>query len=84
MKYLLNKEHTVLYKPDLYLQLCLDRLLGLWNGQHQPSLMVKNEVTKPTGKAKQEEEEAELKDHQILKLDLVKGALRTDLILRLR
>jgi hypothetical protein len=46
--------------------------------------MVKNEVTNPTGKAKQEEEEAELKDHQILKLDIVKGALRTDLILRLR
>jgi predicted DNA repair protein MutK len=46
--------------------------------------MVKNEVVKPSEKAEQEEEEAELKDHQILRIDMVKGALRTDLILRLR
>jgi len=46
--------------------------------------VVKNEITKPSEKAKHEEEEAELKDHQILRLDIVKGALRTDLILRLR
>jgi hypothetical protein len=62
----------------------LDRLLGLWKGQHQPSLVVKNEVTKPSEKAEQEKEETELKDHEILRLDVVKGALRTDLILRLR
>jgi predicted DNA repair protein MutK len=46
--------------------------------------MVKTEVTKPNDKTEQEDEEAELKDHQILRLDIVKGALRTDLILRLR
>ncbi|XP_021927838.1 RNA polymerase II-associated protein 1 isoform X2 [Zootermopsis nevadensis] len=67
--------------PD---ELCLDCLLGLWNGQRQPSLMVTNVVMKPSDKAEQEEEEAELKDHQILRMDMVKGALRTDLILRLR
>lgn len=45
---------------------------------------MKSEVTKPSKKAEQEEEEAELKDYQILRLDIVKGALRTDLMLRLR
>jgi predicted DNA repair protein MutK len=46
--------------------------------------MVKKEVIKHGDRAEQEEEEAELKDHQILRMDMVKGALRTDLILRLR
>jgi hypothetical protein len=46
--------------------------------------MVQTEVTKPSEKAEREDEEAELKDHQIQRLDIVKGALRTDLILRLR
>jgi hypothetical protein len=46
--------------------------------------MVKTEVTEPSEKAERAKEEAELKDYQILRFDVVKGALRTDLILRLR
>jgi hypothetical protein len=46
--------------------------------------MVKTEVTKPSEKAEREKGEDELKDYQILRLDVIKGALRTDLILRLR
>jgi predicted DNA repair protein MutK len=46
--------------------------------------MVKAEMTKPSEKTEQDDQEAELKDYQILRLDVVKGALRTDLILRLR
>jgi hypothetical protein len=46
--------------------------------------MVKTEEMKPSEKAEWENEEAELKDYQILRLDVIKGALRTDLILRLR
>ncbi|PNF36178.1 RNA polymerase II-associated protein 1 [Cryptotermes secundus] len=78
---LLALRNLLFNHPD---ELCLDRLLGLWNGQYQPTLMVKTEVTKPSEKTEQGDEEAELKDHQILRLDIVKGALRTDLILRLR
>ncbi|XP_069684801.1 RNA polymerase II-associated protein 1-like isoform X2 [Periplaneta americana] len=68
-------------QPD---ELCLDRILGLWRGHFQPNLMVKTEATKSNEKEDQKAEEAELKDHQILMLDMVKGALRTDIILRLR
>lgn len=65
-------------------EVCLDRLLGLWNGHMQPSLMAKNEIKKQSEKEELKEDEVELKDHQILRLDMIKGALRTDLMLRLR
>ncbi|KAJ9578261.1 hypothetical protein L9F63_005531, partial [Diploptera punctata] len=65
-------------------EICVDRLLGLWNGHVQPSLMAKTEIKKQSEKEELKEDEAELKDHQILKLDMIKGALRTDLMLRLR
>ncbi|PSN49130.1 hypothetical protein C0J52_07240 [Blattella germanica] len=65
-------------------ELCADRLLGLWNGHLQPCLFAKNEVKKESEKEELKEDEAEMKDHQILKLDMIKGALRTDLMLRLR
>ncbi|XP_054282701.1 RNA polymerase II-associated protein 1 isoform X2 [Macrosteles quadrilineatus] len=55
---------------------CLDRLLGLATGLRQPSLFVQLDL-KPT-------ELAELKDTELLKVDVIKGALRTHLLPRFR
>nr|CAD7433477.1 unnamed protein product [Timema monikensis] len=62
---------------------CLDRLLGCCRGHHQPSLAPLSK-TEPSEEKELKEQEAELKDHQILQIDLIKASLRTDLVLRIR
>lgn len=54
---------------------CLDRLLGVTNKDEQPLLFNNVEASK--------EEEDELKDKTVISYDLIKGVLRTDLLLRL-
>ncbi|XP_063233846.1 RNA polymerase II-associated protein 1 isoform X2 [Bacillus rossius redtenbacheri] len=63
-------------------EVCLGRLLGGPGGLLQPSLAVKPDPA--TEQAERDEAAAELMDHQMVKLDVVRGALRTDLVLRLR
>ena len=46
--------------------------------------MAKNEIKKQSEKEELKEDEVEMKDHQILRLDMIKGALRTDIMIRLR
>lgn len=66
--------------PD---EVCLDRILGCRRSIEQPTLDVKIEV-KPEKKEELKDEEKELKDYEIARVDTIKGALRTDIILRLR
>ncbi|XP_066998768.2 RNA polymerase II-associated protein 1 [Anabrus simplex] len=67
-------------QPD---EVCLDRALGCAGGLRQPSLFVHQDI-QPGKEQEAKDEEAEMKDYQALHLDVVKGALRTDLIPRLR
>ncbi|RZF39781.1 hypothetical protein LSTR_LSTR014170, partial [Laodelphax striatellus] len=53
---------------------CLDSLLGCNGGIWQPSFKINIDM--------KHEEQAELKDMQILKLDIIKGALRTLILSR--
>ncbi|XP_073995114.1 RNA polymerase II-associated protein 1 isoform X2 [Rhodnius prolixus] len=57
-------------------ELCLDILLGTPLGIQQPSFGVALEVSK--------DDISELKDQELLKLDIIKGALRTDLLTRIK
>ncbi|XP_049960500.1 RNA polymerase II-associated protein 1 [Schistocerca serialis cubense] len=66
--------------PD---EVCLDRILGCKRAIEQPTIEVKIEV-KPEKKEELKDEEKELKDYEIARVDTIKGALRTDIILRLR
>ena len=67
------------YNLKVYLfhfQLCFDRELGTFSDVCQPLMFIAVEDL--------HKEEKEIKDVDILKLDIIKGALRTDLLLRLR
>ncbi|XP_039292204.1 RNA polymerase II-associated protein 1 isoform X2 [Nilaparvata lugens] len=55
---------------------CLDSLLGCNGGLWQPSFKINIDMKR--------DEQAELKDMQILKLDVIKGALRTLILSRFR
>ncbi|XP_018908614.2 LOW QUALITY PROTEIN: RNA polymerase II-associated protein 1 [Bemisia tabaci] len=57
-------------------ELCFDRELGTFSDVCQPLMFIAVEDL--------HKEEKEIKDVDILKLDIIKGALRTDLLLRLR
>lgn len=62
-------------------ELCLDRGLGCSGSlQQQPFLEVEDDSSTKGDKPN----ELELKDYQILRLDIVKGALRTDIVTRIR
>ncbi|KAK6643892.1 hypothetical protein RUM43_000157 [Polyplax serrata] len=57
-------------------EFCLDKLLGVTNLDEQPQMFCDMDtITK--------EEEGELKDHVVIGCDLIKGVLRTDLLLRM-
>lgn len=56
-------------------EVCLDRLRSVPGAEIEPFLFVPIELDKDT-------EEDELKDHQIIGQDIVRGVLRTDLLIR--
>ncbi|KAK9496533.1 hypothetical protein O3M35_013193 [Rhynocoris fuscipes] len=57
-------------------ELCLDILMGTPLGLQQPSFGVVLDVSK--------DDIAELKDQELLKLDIIRGAIRTDLVTRIK
>jgi hypothetical protein len=56
--------------------------LGTKFGLNQPILACSPEEEKEKGE--EPVEEGELRDHELLQLDVIKGAMRTDLIPRIR
>ncbi|GLG97793.1 RNA polymerase II-associated protein 1 [Gryllus bimaculatus] len=62
-------------------ELCLDRAMGCRKSIWQPCLFVMNTLS---DEQELKESEDELKDYKMLKIDVIKGALRTDIILRIR
>lgn len=66
----------------MFAQVCLALILGTKFGQNQPILACAPEEEKEKGE--EPVEEGELRDHELLQLDVIKGALRTDLIPRIR
>ncbi|CAB3359660.1 Hypothetical predicted protein [Cloeon dipterum] len=68
-------------EPD---ELCLSLLLGTTFGTEQPILFCLPVPDDEKEKGEAPVEERELKDHELLQLDVVKGAIRTDIISRIR
>ncbi|XP_059481416.1 RNA polymerase II-associated protein 1 [Neocloeon triangulifer] len=75
LNYLLASE------PD---EVCLSLMLGTTFGLQQPILACPPEPEEEKEKGQTSIEEGELRDHELLQLDVIKGALRTDLVPRIR
>lgn len=64
-------------------QASLDYFLGCEGGLQHPTLEVPFDETDANKIQEQKDHEAELKDFEIIQLDVMRGAERTNLILRL-